>query len=345
MHRTVHADVVAIDQPYVINRLGASQPEGMIFVLKSDLVPKICDLLLIPSLPDENSIPKDGKSQVIVAAVGASNELYFRIFDGSGKKKVDTNEKQLLKDSKDKDAVDKQFKDFKARLRDLWPPHVLTPTEKDMIICGVTSFVNYTLPPTYDNFKLRVGKRPRPLVLRMNVGDMLEIHFENWLQSITAPAVPQTPTQQLADLKPFQQKTRYAGIHVNGLELVSQEVRGPDDIKSDGSWVGKNPSGLLQPLSTATNGDPQSITYRLYARDTGTFLLTSGADTTVHQLNAGLFGAVNVQPQGAEWYRSQTTRCEMQAATLKESDLREQEQKLGDYQAPPKLVPEQSDAG
>ena len=78
----VHADVVAIDQPYVINRMGASQPEGMIFVLKSDLVPKI----------------------------------------GTG-------------------------------------------------------------APKFSNFKLRVGKRPRPLVLRMNVGDMLEIHFENWLQS------------------------------------------------------------------------------------------------------------------------------------------------------------------
>ena len=38
-------------------------------------------------------------------------------------------------------------------------------------------------PATYDNFKLRTGKRPRPLVLRMNVGDLLEIHFENWLQS------------------------------------------------------------------------------------------------------------------------------------------------------------------
>ena len=40
VHRTIHANVVAIDQPYVINRLGASQPEGMIFVLKSDLVAK-----------------------------------------------------------------------------------------------------------------------------------------------------------------------------------------------------------------------------------------------------------------------------------------------------------------
>ena len=40
VYRTIHADVVAIDQPYVINRLGASQPEGMIFVLKNDLVAK-----------------------------------------------------------------------------------------------------------------------------------------------------------------------------------------------------------------------------------------------------------------------------------------------------------------
>ena len=69
----------------------------------------------------------------------------------------------------------------------------------------------------------------------------------------------------------------------------------------------------------------------------GTFLLTSGADTTVHQLDAGLFGAVNVQPQGAEWYRSQTTRCEMQAATLdKRATSERQEQKLGDYQPPTK---------
>src|SRR6516165_2603464 len=40
VHRTVYADIVAIDQPFVINRLGASQPEGMIFVLRSDLVKK-----------------------------------------------------------------------------------------------------------------------------------------------------------------------------------------------------------------------------------------------------------------------------------------------------------------
>ena len=48
----------------------------------------------------------------------------------------------------------------------------------------------------YNNFKLRDGKRPRPLVLRMNVGDMLEIHFENWLQSLTCPATNDSRSTQ-----------------------------------------------------------------------------------------------------------------------------------------------------
>ena len=157
---------------------------------------------------------------------------------------------------------------------------------------------------------------------------------------VAVPTAP-TPTQKLAGLKPFVQNTRYASIHVNGLEIVPKKVGGPDAIKSDGSWVGTNESGLLPPRSTASTDETQSITYRLYARETGTFLLTSGADTTVHQLNAGLFGAVNVQPQGAEWYRSQTTHCEMDAATLEERDLRRHEQTLGAFQPPPKLAPDQ----
>lgn len=205
INRTVYAEVVAIDQPFMVNRLGASQPGGMIFVLMEDLVQKN----------------------------GGNN-------------------------------------------------------------------------PTANDFRLRTEKRPRPIVLRANVGDMLEIRFHNWLVSVTNPT---TTTQKLLTSAPFGQKTRYAGIEVAGLELIGT-------IKSDGSWVGHvtEPGGLVAP-----GGEP--VTYKLFAKETGTFLLTSGADTTVHQLNAGLFGAVNVQPEGAEWYRSQTTHCEMQAATLEEEEV------------------------
>src|SRR4051794_8131706 len=54
------------------------------------------------------------------------------------------------------------------------------------------------------NAMLRDGKRPRPLVLRANVGDTLVIHFKNLL----APA----------PVDDDQPATRAASIHVNGLQ-------------------------------------------------------------------------------------------------------------------------------
>src|SRR5438270_11837057 len=87
-NRTIRADVVARDQPYSLTRLGASQPGGMIFALRDDVVP--CD-------------PAETGGKLVAGKV-----------------------------------------------------------------------------------MLRQGKRPRPIVLRMNVGDCLRIQFANLL----APAPP-----------------------------------------------------------------------------------------------------------------------------------------------------------
>jgi hypothetical protein len=37
--QTVTANVVALDQPFMWNRLGTAQPQGMIFALERDIVP------------------------------------------------------------------------------------------------------------------------------------------------------------------------------------------------------------------------------------------------------------------------------------------------------------------
>ena len=200
--RTIVADVVALDQPYLWNRLGASQPAGMVYALKGDVVPI-----------------------------------------GGGKS--------------------------------LEPGGVM----------------------------LRGGKRPRPLVLRMNVGDCLRINFTNLLA--------RTPINGSA-------VTRYAGIHVNGLELVPADAA-TAGTASDGSFVGRNPSSLAAP--------GESKVYQLYAKEEGTFLLFSAADNVDDQGNQGnpvatqaslgLFGAVNVQPEWAEWYRSQVTRSDLEQATIR----------------------------
>ena len=140
---------------------------------------------------------------------------------------------------------------------------------------------------------LRAGKRPRPLVLRANTGDALEIRFTNLL----AP----TPSNGAA-------VTRYAGVHINGLDLIK-------DVGSDASWVGQNANGLAAP--------GESRVYRYYAKAEGTFLLCNAADEAAEDsglldsrpASLACLGAVNVQPTWSEWYRSQVTRDDMIQST------------------------------
>jgi manganese oxidase len=139
--------------------------------------------------------------------------------------------------------------------------------------------------------QLRPGKRPRPLVLRMNVGDCLDLDFQNLLGPARA--------------NPIQPVTRSASIHVTGLAVR-------EDISSDGVDAGANPaSGAVAPGGRKT--------YRLYAAAEGSSLLYSAPGDfngfATMQVNQGLFGAVNVEPGGSEWYRSQVTEDDMRLAT------------------------------
>ena len=148
--------------------------------------------------------------------------------------------------------------------------------------------VTYTL--SAGQVQLRRDKRPRPLVLRVNVGDCLRIHFTNLLDPVRHD-----------DEQP---NTRAASIHVLGLS--------PLNVTSDGSNAGVNPSGIVDP--------GLSIDYTLYAPREGGYILQSlgapvGGEGEGGGTSAGLFGAVIVEPQGSEWYRSQVTRADTALAT------------------------------
>ncbi|APR74862.1 Hypothetical protein A7982_00208 [Minicystis rosea] len=107
------------------------------------------------------------------------------------------------------------------------------------------------------NATLREDKRPRPLVLRANVGDTLVIRFTNWL----APA----------RVDEDQPVTRQASVHVNGLEV--------QNLESLGGNVGKSPSALANPGQTRV--------YRLFAEREGTYLMHSAGAMTGGQGRAG----------------------------------------------------------
>ncbi len=205
--RTIKADVVALDQAFYNNRLGAIQAGGMIFALRRDVVS----------------------------------------IDGPGK------------------------------------------------------------PLLAGKVMLRPDKRPRPLVLRMNVDDCLEIQFQNLLCLVpsvfnantgnqqypvkAAAATSYTPNQnsliiqgnQTAfDALAGQTASRLAGVHVMGLELVRAESPPGTPVaavSADGSWVGANDAGAANPLQRASGlvGPSQRMTYTFVAKAEGAYLLFSTA--------------------------------------------------------------------
>ncbi|HKR02193.1 MAG TPA: hypothetical protein VJT09_16065 [Pyrinomonadaceae bacterium] len=144
---------------------------------------------------------------------------------------------------------------------------------------------------TPGNVRLKDGKRPRPIVLRVNEGDCLQVNFQNLLSA----SRPNNNSTQ----------TRNASIHVNGLDYVGS-------IASDGANVGRNISSLAAPGETKT--------YTWYAKKQGQYLMYSmgapaGGEGDNGQPGLGLFGSINVEPKGSKWYRSQVTAAQLKAAT------------------------------
>jgi manganese oxidase len=151
--------------------------------------------------------------------------------------------------------------------------------------------LNPAAPAGPGNARVRPAKRPRPLVLRVNEGDCLSITFHNWLDPV-----------RINNVQPI---TRDAGLHVVGMQVV-------ESLGDDGSYVGVNQSSLAAPGETKY--------YNIYAERDGTYFLYSTAANVGGLGNGGtiargLWGAVNVQPAGAEWYRSQLSNSELQLAT------------------------------
>jgi len=193
--QTVYADIVAIDLPVHYNRLGAIQPQALIYVLKSDVY------------KDNTAFTtRNGK------------EVACNLIEGN---------------------------------------------------CAGC-------------MRLKPSKRPRPLVLRSNIGDKLVVTLTNWITPEISAAPPVTEI----------------GFSINGVAFV-------ESIKDDGSWVGANTNNQIKPNETKT--------YTLYTPEEGSFLIRDAASDFTSYI--GLFGSLTVHPKDAEWYRSQVTQLDLFNAT------------------------------
>lgn len=279
--RMITAEVVALEQAIVLNRYGAFNPSGMLFALKRDVVlngmgdPRYPDGTALSALSDDN----------LHLAAG----------------------------------------------------HV----------------------------RLRADKRPRPLVLRANEGDCLEVKFHNLLMQ-------GVPDERLLGPEQYNGKvpahledkdgliypdngstgrelvkataisndlphTRAAAFHVNGLDVVPVLEKQCPLSTGNHQWLcGTDGDNVGLNLATVNPATPdalkaklaqqggqvypgQSAIYRMYAFREGTYFAystgsTVGGEGDGGQLGSGLFGAVNVQPKGSKWYRSQVSHSDLQTA-------------------------------
>ncbi|MDX1999339.1 MAG: hypothetical protein SF066_16595, partial [Thermoanaerobaculia bacterium] len=96
--------------------------------------------------------------------------------------------------------------------------HDVVHNNQNELVCGSPK-----LALQAGQVKLRRNKRPRPLVLRMNVGQCLDVTFTNLL---SPTAIDNQPA------------TRNASIHVVGLNYRVSPTDG-------GMWVGTDPNGQV----------------------------------------------------------------------------------------------------
>ncbi len=163
---------------------------------------------------------------------------------------------------------------------------------------GLPEAAGGTLTP--GNVSLRPDKRPRPLTLRVAAGQCLQINFENLL----APQANPFNAFQDALIIDDQVKTRFAGAHVAGMQLVNS-------INDDASFVGANANSTVAPGGTAT--------YTYFAEHEGSFKISNpaaaiGGEASGGNNGLGMWGVVAVEPANARVYRSQVYEEELRLA-------------------------------
>ena len=175
-------------------------------------------------------------------------------------------------------------------------------------------------------WRLREGKRPRPLVLRGNVGDTLQITFTNRL-------LPKQPDLS-DDCRLIDEESPYSNLlnpekFEEGERTDEGETHNKDKRTND--WPTTRTASIVIPSLTAEDGtdvvctgvvpvEPgESVTCSWKLEREGSHLFYShgapaGGEGDGGSLVQGLFGALNVEPKGSQWYRAQVNASDLDIA-------------------------------
>ncbi len=191
--------------------------------------------------------------------------------------------------------------------------------------------------------RLRDCKRPRPLTLRANVGDLLHVRLENLLRE-TAPGISETFCRAQPDgadsllqrMRDWVSRGDAPRVDHGEALCVEDEVAKMSEPPAEGGdWPrtrgvnfaiqglravapgGGKPDDRCVGLTSVAHGDLVDCYYAVL-REGPYFLAStaaaSGGEGDGGSLTHGLFGAVVAEPDGTQWYRSQVTKAAFDAA-------------------------------
>ncbi len=182
--------------------------------------------------------------------------------------------------------------------------------------------------------RLRGDKRPRPLVLRGNVGDVLEIRFTNLLRE-EAPDLSSCEAGRcdppFTNLGQAEAPEAIGGAEEEADEVPADSGALDDRIGRSNDWPSTRDASIVIPGLEAVEGNnPRctglqsikpgvTVTCRWKLAREGAFQFFShgapaGGEGDGGSLNQGLFGVVTVEPAGSRWYRSQVDKDSFDAA-------------------------------
>ena len=276
--RVITAEVVALEQAVVLNRLGAFNPAGMLYALRRDVV-----FHGHPDIADNTPVGDDNLAQA----------------PGFVKLRDDKRPRPLALRANEGDCLEVRFHNLLMRS---------VPEER------------HTGPEQYAGAVPAHMEDPEGVVYNQGAGASTG-------RQLVKPG-------SISNDIPH---TRAAAFHVNGLDVMPvPDNRCPVATQAhpwlcgpSGDNVGLNLAKVHPATSPALRTrleqqgglvyPGQSAVYRVRAFREGTYFAystgaTMGGEGDGGQLGAGLFGAVNVQPHGAKWYRSQVTHEDLQAA-------------------------------
>lgn len=193
------------------------------------------------------------------------------------------------------------------------------------------------------NVRLKDCKRPRPLTLRANVGDLLHVRLDNLLRH-EAPGISETFCRSTPDGADNLFKTLRDWVawgdasrvkHGEALCEAGSAAQSPGAAPEGGDWPrtrgvnfaiqglravninGSQADNRCVGLAPVKQGWPVDCYYAV-EREGPYFLAStaapSGGEGDGGSLTHGLFGAVVAEPAGTRWYRSQVTRAAFDAA-------------------------------